>query len=533
MKTTREPLKKKKQPVAKRTIGDIIKQSDLFAVRRQYDSTEATFNANKINNVIFDERKKITSQFKDYLLIDETAEFVSKYYSMKEISRRLPSYIRKQTEQNLVFPIYFAIEPLKEMNKLVRKKNRFLRRKLENANISDASVFSNILNETLLCGIVLNKQNSFISKKLLCFQQLYNEKGNCSLIKNTSKSFDMSFSKTYEFNDNCQSFSKFIADKKLKIGALNSTVRAKTALANPIRDLEVKKSPKKMTMGRNDGSKAAVKLRVDNFLDKEINQPPTTERNLSSSVKDEILKKLQKTKQLMQSVSKKISKNTSRQRKTPVDQKGTNLESELRKLKDANILKKKPLQHLVATYNKKQRPTNSQTPAILNGSSSASNKNEGNMLFRKPNTPLPAASLRESKADGGSVYNIHVNFNMRVSVKMPEKKPQINKKQFPLTSAVMATRKIKKENEANKEPMTERVKEADKMTKLGKTIRMTKKPSIVPKQASKVLDEKIKNVVKRPESKIEGSKSVKKKDFGKFLDGKRSKTNLGGKVIKI
>lgn len=45
----------------------------------KYNSSPDDYNTKVINDIIFDERKRIVSIFKEYLLLDETSDFLKRY----------------------------------------------------------------------------------------------------------------------------------------------------------------------------------------------------------------------------------------------------------------------------------------------------------------------------------------------------------------------------------------------------------------------------------------------------------------------
>ena len=95
---------------------------------KKYNKLSNELNKEIIHNIVFDEKKRIVSIFKDYLLWDETSEFLKRYYKLKESSSRIPNICEYYENYTLFAPIYYSNEfPItKIMIKYTTRKKKYL-----------------------------------------------------------------------------------------------------------------------------------------------------------------------------------------------------------------------------------------------------------------------------------------------------------------------------------------------------------------------------------------------------------------------
>ena len=91
---------------------------------KKYNKLSNQINKEIIHNIVFDEKKRIVSIFKDYLLWDETSEFLKRFYKLKESSSRIPNICEYYENYTLYAPIYYSneYEITKTMVKYTKRK---------------------------------------------------------------------------------------------------------------------------------------------------------------------------------------------------------------------------------------------------------------------------------------------------------------------------------------------------------------------------------------------------------------------------
>ena len=96
---------------------------------KKYNTSMKKYNKNIINSIIFDHRIHIVAVFKNYLLWDETSEFLKRYYKKKDNQTRLPKIAEYYQQYTLFTPNYFGYEGLIViiMVKYMKRKKKYLK----------------------------------------------------------------------------------------------------------------------------------------------------------------------------------------------------------------------------------------------------------------------------------------------------------------------------------------------------------------------------------------------------------------------
>lgn len=85
-------------------------------------AVQNTYNVNIVNDVIVNSKSLITAAFKDYLIYDDVAENLSKYYKKADAQNRLINLSNCAYKQ--ITPNYFAIEERQFLFKNIEKKKK-------------------------------------------------------------------------------------------------------------------------------------------------------------------------------------------------------------------------------------------------------------------------------------------------------------------------------------------------------------------------------------------------------------------------
>ena len=101
----------------------------LNKVLLSYNMPSEEINKNIINDIIFDERKRIVSTFKDYLLWYETSDFFKLYYKKNKSIKMIKRFITYYESYTLFFPEYGPLEDiLQTLKKNIKRKKKYLER---------------------------------------------------------------------------------------------------------------------------------------------------------------------------------------------------------------------------------------------------------------------------------------------------------------------------------------------------------------------------------------------------------------------
>ena len=100
---------------------------------KKYSKMPLNYNINIIDNIIYNEKSHIVATFKDRLIIDDTGEFLKRYYKQKESNIRLPKFYEYYDLYSKIFPNYTTFYEGKYLYQNIQRKQRMidLQEKLE------------------------------------------------------------------------------------------------------------------------------------------------------------------------------------------------------------------------------------------------------------------------------------------------------------------------------------------------------------------------------------------------------------------
>ena len=129
---------------------------------KHYSITKKKYNIYIINAIIFDQKNHIVSEFKNYLLWDETSEFLKRFYYISECFERLPNISQYYETYTLFSPIYFGLDSplIIIMNGWTKRKKKYLEyiedreeeeeKKKKNKNFEENLNFKKIIKSNLI-----------------------------------------------------------------------------------------------------------------------------------------------------------------------------------------------------------------------------------------------------------------------------------------------------------------------------------------------------------------------------------------------
>eukprot|EP01022_Parablepharisma_sp_SALTPOND_P018064 TRINITY_DN2933_c0_g1_i1.p1 TRINITY_DN2933_c0_g1~~TRINITY_DN2933_c0_g1_i1.p1 ORF type:complete len:591 (+),score=26.20 TRINITY_DN2933_c0_g1_i1:50-1774(+) len=93
-------------------------------LRRKFLAISDAYNAKVVNDIVFDEDTHMVAVFKDYLIYDDTGEFLKRVYDPKESKQRLIKIFDYYENYTKVFPNYFVLQGNQFMFKNIERKQR-------------------------------------------------------------------------------------------------------------------------------------------------------------------------------------------------------------------------------------------------------------------------------------------------------------------------------------------------------------------------------------------------------------------------
>jgi hypothetical protein len=103
-----------------------IEREIFFQFRTKYQSNEYTYRMKIANDLIFNEKTKLVSRFKDFLIFDDTTEYLKKFYVSLNIKKRLSKIIEFYEMFSKIFPNYISLPEKYYMYKNIRRKQKII-----------------------------------------------------------------------------------------------------------------------------------------------------------------------------------------------------------------------------------------------------------------------------------------------------------------------------------------------------------------------------------------------------------------------
>ena len=92
----------------------------------KYSKFEYSFSLFCTNNLIFNEKCRIVARFKDFLVLDDSTEFLRRFYSKKELKTRLKKIYNFYDSYCKIFPNYMILPESQFLYRNIRKKQKMI-----------------------------------------------------------------------------------------------------------------------------------------------------------------------------------------------------------------------------------------------------------------------------------------------------------------------------------------------------------------------------------------------------------------------
>lgn len=110
------------------------KQIMNYSLRKQHFVISQEYNIKVINDLIFDEDTHNVAIFKDFLIYDDTGEFMRRFYTKLETKKRLNNILDYYDKYTQVFPNYFVLKENAFMFKNIERKQKAIDNQQQNKN---------------------------------------------------------------------------------------------------------------------------------------------------------------------------------------------------------------------------------------------------------------------------------------------------------------------------------------------------------------------------------------------------------------
>ena len=93
---------------------------------KKYFVSRTTYQKTLIKNIIYDDKRRLVSVFKEQLIINDTSEYLKRYYRKKESFVRLKKYYHLYEEYSKLYPNYTPLVEAKYIYSNIHKKQKII-----------------------------------------------------------------------------------------------------------------------------------------------------------------------------------------------------------------------------------------------------------------------------------------------------------------------------------------------------------------------------------------------------------------------
>ena len=94
--------------------------------KNYFDNIPNKYNSLIINSILLNRKSHLVSQFKDYLLYDDSAEFLKRFYNSNESSTRIKKISHFFNETSVLYPNYSSLIESKYIYSNIIKKQMII-----------------------------------------------------------------------------------------------------------------------------------------------------------------------------------------------------------------------------------------------------------------------------------------------------------------------------------------------------------------------------------------------------------------------
>ena len=303
------------------------KQKLIYNNLKKYCISAKTYNQYIINDIIFDHRNHIVAVFKNYLLWDETSEFLKRYYPKKDVTGRLPKISEYYEQYTLFTPNYLSNEGLIVviMIKWIKRKKKYLQYLEEKEEASKNNKHRKNLNQNFeplfneeIITLTKTKSKSFfsscldLSKNTLELTTFDKEQNNHKRKNSENKVYSDKNNKDFKIDEdfkNSISFTEIFDDLSSHFSILinNNNSKEYQNKQKPIKNFNNKKAIMKKEINiKNNPTKLSKKLINQKSQSKKLSINKQQQQQQNIITKKE--KEKEKEKEILQVKVKEVHK---------------------------------------------------------------------------------------------------------------------------------------------------------------------------------------------------------------------------------
>ena len=175
---------------------------------KKYFISKTSYQKTLIKNIIYDDKRRLVSVFKEQLIINDTSEYLKRYYKKKESFVRLNKYFELYEEYSKLFPNYTPLIEAKYIYTNIHKKQKIIdlqqnnskekirkkfrkRNKIKNDKIFSSDVYESIeKNSENLNSAVFGLEPDELENSIFQMQNIINNIDN----------YELNFDNNIEYN---------------------------------------------------------------------------------------------------------------------------------------------------------------------------------------------------------------------------------------------------------------------------------------------------------------------------------------------
>jgi hypothetical protein len=291
MKEKNSNIKKKKN---KWGIEKIIKEKIKKNLIKKYNKPIYFYNIKVIDDIIYNEKTHFVEAFKEYLLYEDDNEFLIKFYSKKETSKRLKRILTFYDKYSRIYANYTAIPESKYMYKNIKRKQKMIDQMKdseeteESYNSSYHTIFTkNVMNSinSITKSIYNNESdsNNLSIESSLSLKKLINKLSIQEKRNKKENEIKFDFKRNNKNTDNKNIQEKIIESKKNLLSNNSSKKKMISALLSPkIKAKLIENNSKKNIKDNILKEKAINHKSIENNVKKNDKFLLSTNTNLTS-----------------------------------------------------------------------------------------------------------------------------------------------------------------------------------------------------------------------------------------------------------
>ena len=93
---------------------------------KKYSKFEYSYTLLCTNNLVFNEKCRLVARFKDYLVLDDSTEFLRRFYIKRELRSRLKKIYNFYESYCKIFPNYMILPESQFLYRNIRKKQKMI-----------------------------------------------------------------------------------------------------------------------------------------------------------------------------------------------------------------------------------------------------------------------------------------------------------------------------------------------------------------------------------------------------------------------